>query len=410
MPAIDFGTGFINGLNTADRISRGRRAQDLQERSLDEATEHRDRRYALELEGAQATEDYRRKDLEIKQKNADSSAADRRSTRAIQMKNANTSASKEAREAKGEQTSALKERAAAEMQRVLTGAEPDLNLAGELKSNKLNHLSVPYWLDDQNVKDNIALRGILQKVGQGDFSQVNTPESLALIENVYADQLNVGAGELSASSGKAIRKKSLDGLHSAPGGQGIVATLKVMYQDGTTDVKPITLNRSSSPDDQVAINDLGTMLDDVQGRVQLAEVFSRDDVRQQLQGARASLFAADDAKSQTPQMKNIKYLQAQGMDFDEARDLVMMAKTNPIQATNNLAGKILESQAFLPPGQKLSPEEAFNEARRIIGVETPQEDAQLPPQEQYLKENPHLADQYKAKYGTLPGWFKQGQK
>ena len=222
------------------------------------------------------------------------------------------------------------ELAAAEFHKVLSGGAMDMDLLGELDEARLSHFSIPYWMNDETVKNNLSLQGVLHSVGQGDFSQINTPQTLGLIESVYKDQLDIGAGELSASAGKPIVRKGLAGFRAAPGGAGFVALLNVEYQDGSTDTKPITLNRSSAAEDPVAVKDIGEMMDDVASRVQLAQIFSQPAVRKAIEAGNAHLFnKGGDKGKATTEIRNIEYLVGNGIERDEAIEMVMFAKENP---------------------------------------------------------------------------------
>lgn len=371
MSAINFGTGFTQGFNTADRAARGRRALDLQEDRLEEAQKRSDQRQQLAVEGlelqreqAESQDNYRTQSLAIQQGRAEADAKWRENQMGRQDA-ADAAAASEREQAR------LRELAQAEMIKVTNGGQPDPQVQARIAEAGLPHLTVDFWLQDENVKKNLAGQQLLNDLQQsGDFSAVNRPETLGLLNDIYRDQIEKGIGEVSLTSGKRIVDKRLSGFmlspgHSTPeGSQGVVTKVRVVYEDGTSEEQPITLGRSSDRNDPVAINDVGTMLDDLTGRVKMAEVFSNKEFRQSI--AHLLPSASADGKNSTTDIKNIQFLTSNGMTFEDAKNTIFMAKNNPNQAISTLAGDILDNNLFAEEGQKLSPEQAYEKAHDIV--------------------------------------------
>lgn len=361
--AINFGTGFTRGFQVVDQANARERqldqAQDridLQESAIEQRGAIADERTALMRENAANTETHRQAIRE--NSNQQTAAA---------VSNAALNYKKFENEERAAKLAALRERAQSEFVRVIEGGEAlDTALLQELEGEGLRHLTIPYWVDDRNLQGNLALRDVLEQVGHGDFSKINTPETLSMIEAVYGDQLNTGVGELSSTAQKPIMRKSLSGLRAAPNGQGVVALVNVTYRDGTQDEKPVTLNRSSDPNDPVAISDLGEMLDDVAGRVQIAELMSQPEIQERVRAGNRQLFGTgEDAQKPTKEIQNIEYLIRGGMSRDEATGLVMYAKANP----GSEIGRIFDSLQRNNFGRKaVPPEELMGKAVQLWGT------------------------------------------
>lgn len=412
MQAIDFGAGFQSGFNTVDNHFQQNRALDQRDQALAESQRRADQSYALQTEqlditkqAAIDTKDYRDRTLKMQEEDAAATAQYRAGQLAISATNANIQGSRERRELRAEEYVNLQNRAKAEFGRVVTTGEIDPVFQQEVIDAGYPDLSVNYWAQDQNLNAILALRAPLVAAAKGDYSQVNTPESLAAFNQVYAPQIQVGIGEVSQSNGKKITGKEIAGFKLAPGNttpdgdQGVVTMLKVSYEDGTSDLQPVTLNRSSATDDNVAINSVGTMLDDVQGRVRMAEIFSRPEVRASMAAAQRTLFG-DEAENQDPtKIREIEALVAGGMprdqaiatvypqtggddapkireieglmklgnlSFEAAATLSNTAKTNPTAAVVQLTTELLKGNVLRGEEKEITPDEAKEKAIQMV--------------------------------------------
>ena len=95
----------------------------------------------------------------------------------------------------------------------------------------------------------------------------STPEGNALINDakylegmdyLYRDEVRKGVGDIDPASGKTITDKKLANIMITPDGRGLVLGVEVTYNDGSKDVRPVTNNRTSAPDDHpkvMPIND-----------------------------------------------------------------------------------------------------------------------------------------------------------
>ena len=367
MPAINFASGFLQGADTTDRMFARHRSLDQRDEAMAEARrrgeiadENMGRRTAVAERNIDLAEQ-NAEDQRTRNNRADA-RADSQEARAVSAENRAVSAQE--RQARIDSETRLKGMAAAEFEKVLNGGQMNIELVDQLEEAGLSHFTIPYWIDDTNLQNNLALRDVLAEVGQGNFNNVNTPETLSLIQAVYGDQLEAGVGEQSMSTGKPIMRKSLAGLRAAPNGAGVVALLNIEYADGTTDQQPVTLNRSSDPNDPVAISDLGEMLDDVAGRVRLASIFSQDEVQEMLRAGNNRLFGTPgQGEESTAQIRNIEYLTANGMDRQQATRLVMYAKTNPGTEIGRLFNTLADNNPYGSKGQ--TNDELYSEAVRL---------------------------------------------
>ncbi len=121
----------------------------------------------------------------------------------------------------------------------------------------------------------LALAPILEQVGRGDISAINSPESLKLLNQVLMEQINTGLGEFNQQHGSKIVKKEISSLEAAPGGKGFVAELLVTLENGVQYIAPRTLNGTTLDMDTVKMIDMGQAMDDLQGRILMAQHFEQ---------------------------------------------------------------------------------------------------------------------------------------
>ncbi|MAT95388.1 MAG: hypothetical protein CME59_22690 [Halioglobus sp.] len=390
MQAINFGSGVMAGYNTVDRSFQRERALDLDEARLAEASKRSDQR-----------DDLARERLAIDQQRLDNQAGYQQESLAIQRDNAANQQDYRQfqmdRTQRAEQMAMLQQRAKAHFQNVLSGGAYDRETDEQAVAMGMPHLSVQYWLNDQNVRDNLALRPMLVNAGKGDFSDLKTEEGMALLHNVYRDQIEQGIGEVSATNGKQIASKQLISLDAAPRGQGVTASVRVQYADGSSDVKPVTLNRSSAGDDPVSIYSVEEMLDDVQGRVRLAEIFQQEDVRKSLSSALGTFGGADDADSDLPaEAKLIKFYMKMGMSQDEAIAHAKEGKNSPEKMISDMAEAILDAdmsgKTTLQDALRQAKAAAASELGISVGGGAPADDGWTPEMEKayrVMRENPN---------------------
>ncbi|WP_279449602.1 hypothetical protein [Aeromonas hydrophila] len=94
-----------------------------------------------------------------------------------------------------------------------------------------------------------AQEGKLDPSTPEGHSMVNDPTFIKAAGTLYQDEVNKGVGDIDPDSGKTITAKQLNNIMVTPDGRGVVLGVEVTYDDGSKDVRPVTNNRSSSPDD-----------------------------------------------------------------------------------------------------------------------------------------------------------------
>ncbi|WP_370658338.1 cytokinesis protein SepA [Edwardsiella tarda] len=87
----------------------------------------------------------------------------------------------------------------------------------------------------------------------------NSPDAMAILNQVFAADLKRSVGQTDPDSGKKITDSQLIHLGRSEDQQGFIGTLQITYDDGSSAEKPLTRNGSSDPRDTVPIipvNDL----------------------------------------------------------------------------------------------------------------------------------------------------------
>lgn len=232
--------------------------------------------------------------------------------------------------------------------------------ADKLGMSSLNPLNPRFGQDGP-----VAAR-MMQQIGAGNLEYVNSPQGLADATVLYGDQIRSGIGEFVAPMGGKIVDKRLKKFHAAPGGK-FATEVEVTLDNGKKYTAPLTINRSADPNDPVQLTDMSVVMDDLHGRYSISRLAQDPE----FQRRRQSIIGVSGAgAAKTADVQTMEYLQAKGMPFEQARDMVMLAKTNPQQAISDYAGKILAGQKRLMPGDEgyLSPDQAYQESARIINA------------------------------------------
>lgn len=128
----------------------------------------------------------------------------------------------------------------------------------EAKAIGMENYLPDYWADESKVKANLGLLPAVEAIKNGNLDTINSPETLQAINAAYSEQIKKGVGEFISPLGKTITDKELAGYRSMrikPGEKArVVPMIKVTYNDGSTNIAPMTALRSSSKDDQVALD------------------------------------------------------------------------------------------------------------------------------------------------------------
>ncbi|MFQ2047800.1 hypothetical protein ACK34J_02430 [Aeromonas veronii] len=116
-----------------------------------------------------------------------------------------------------------------------------------------------------------AQEGKLDPSTPEGHSMVNDPKFIKAAGTLYQDEVNKGVGDIDPDSGKTITAKQLNNIMVTPDGRGVVLGVEVTYDDGSKDVRPVTNNRSSSPDDPPKVIPINDFLKPAYQRAALAK-------------------------------------------------------------------------------------------------------------------------------------------
>ncbi|MDF2414481.1 hypothetical protein [Aeromonas sp. 1HA1] len=116
-----------------------------------------------------------------------------------------------------------------------------------------------------------AQEGKLDTSTQEGHAMVNDPKFIKAAGTLYQDEVNKGVGDIDPDSGKTITAKQLNNIMVSPDGRGVVLGVEVTYDDGSKDVRPVTNNRTSSPDDPPKVIPINDFLKPAYQRAALAK-------------------------------------------------------------------------------------------------------------------------------------------
>ena len=271
----------------------------------------------------------------------------------------------------------------------------------EMKKSGLGDISIYSVIDNKEAHQNALASGkILQQLKSGNIHAVNTPESLKVINGIYKDQVKKGIGEFNSALGGTVVDKEIVGLETGPKKGSFVAEIEVTLDNGKKFTAPLTMNRSSDPNDNVRLIDGKVAMDDMFVRYQRARIADLN--RDQIQKSYDMQYGGESKEPGSATGKTIKDLIAFGVSKDMAIRLATQSKSDPEAAVRDFAGIILKNQDALSETQ-ITPEQAYNEARRVLmGSEAPQQNKAPEEAIKLLMSQPKLAPQFKEKYGYLP--------
>lgn len=116
-----------------------------------------------------------------------------------------------------------------------------------------------------------AQEGKLDPSTPEGHAMVNDPKFIKAAGTLYQDEVNKGVGDIDPDTGKTITAKKLNNIMVSPDGRGVVLGVEVTYDDGSKDVRPVTNNRSSSPDDPPKVIPINDFLKPAYQRAALAK-------------------------------------------------------------------------------------------------------------------------------------------
>ncbi len=280
--------GFLAGFNTMDRYQRGQKEDERMEKSMglrdamwqneQERQKVADERYQSELayrEGrdkladAKYDKQFALTERQMKASEARAGAAERRA------------AAQEARQQQEyEWQKTLRDKQLFQQenlpiyqsgwQLLREGKDPGEQFWAAAKDERAGLFNPHRWVEPGALDKStyvVKHTGNLMNLLKDGKLDPSTPEGNALINDakylegmdyLYRDEVRKGVGDIDPASGKTITDKKLANMMITPDGRGLVLGVEVTYNDGSKDVRPVTNNRTSAPDDHpkvILIND-----------------------------------------------------------------------------------------------------------------------------------------------------------
>lgn len=293
--------GFLAGFNTMDRYQRGQKEDERMERSMglrdamwqneQERQKVADERYQGELEygkgrdklaDARYDREFALTERQVKSAEARAGAAERRATAQEARQQQEFEWQKDLRDKQVFQQENLPIIQSG-WQAIIEGRVPGqqfYDVVGDPRGASFN----PARYLEKEFADSgevvVKHGGMLMRMAQEGKLDPNTPEGHALIndgkfikslDTIYQDEVRKGVGDIDPESGKTITSKQLNNIMITPDGRGVVLGVEVTYDDGSKDVRPITNNRTSAPDDHPKVIPINDFLKPAYQRAALAK-------------------------------------------------------------------------------------------------------------------------------------------
>lgn len=131
-----------------------------------------------------------------------------------------------------------------------------------------NPLNPKRFIGEQAIKDVTEINRIMPAVLNGDMDY-NDPAAISVMNNVLSARIQRGIGDKDPETGKTIKAKELGHIGLTEDGQGVIPTLKVTYNDGSTALKPMTRFGSTDPNDTIAPIALPRLMEEIRGYSQM---------------------------------------------------------------------------------------------------------------------------------------------
>ncbi|MBL0511857.1 hypothetical protein [Aeromonas media] len=293
--------GFLAGFNTMDRYQRGQKEDERMERSMglrdamwqneQERQKMADERYQGELEygkgrdklaDARLDRQFALTERQVKSSEARAGAAERRATAQEARQQQEYEWQKEQRNKQLFQQENLPIIQSG-WQAVAEGKDPGEKFWGVVRDPRAGSFNPERYLQQDYAdagKTFVTYAGNLVRQAQDGKLDPSTPEGHAAVNNpqfikaagtLYQDEVNKGVGDIDPDSGKTITGKQLNNIMITPDGRGVVLGVEVTYDDGSKDVRPITNNRTSAPDDHPKVIPINDFLKPAYQRAALAK-------------------------------------------------------------------------------------------------------------------------------------------
>ena len=280
--------GFLAGFNTMDRYQRGQKEDERMEKSMglrdamwqneQERQKVADERYQGELEyskgrdklaDARLDRQFALTERQVKSAEAHAGAAERRATAQETRQQQEYEWQKTLRDKQVFQQENLPIYQSG-WQLLREGKDPGEQFWAAAKDERAGLFNPNRWVEPGAIDKStyvVKHTGNLMNLLKDGKLDPSTPEGNALINDakyldgmdyLYRDEVRKGVGDIDPASGKTITDKKLANMMITPDGRGLVLGVEVTYNDGSKDVRPVTNNRTSAPDDHpkvIPIND-----------------------------------------------------------------------------------------------------------------------------------------------------------
>ncbi|HEA3088964.1 TPA: hypothetical protein RVR74_001252 [Aeromonas salmonicida] len=280
--------GFLAGFNTMDRYQRGQKDDERMDKSMSlrdaQWQNEQDRQkvadqryqesvdYAKERDGlgdARYEKEFALNERQAKSAEARANAAERRASAGEARQQQEYQWQTEQRDKQLFQQENMPIIQSG-WQAVSEGKDPGQQFWSIVRDKRAGSFNPERYLEPEYAeagKTFVTYAGNLVRQAQDGKLDPSTPEGHALINDptfikaagtIYRDEVSKGVGDIDPESGKTITGKELSNIMVSPDGRGVVLGVTVTYDDGSTDVRPVTGNRTSSPDDHpkmIPIND-----------------------------------------------------------------------------------------------------------------------------------------------------------
>lgn len=293
--------GFLAGFNTMDRYQRGQKEDERMEKAMS----LRDAMWQNEQERQKVADERYRGELDYsrgRDKVADDRAERQFSLTERQVKSAEARANASDRRAAAQESRQQQEYEWQKEQRnkqlyqqenlpiiqsgwqaVADGKDPGQQFWSVVRDPRAGSFNPERYLQQDYAeagKTFVTHAGNLMRQAQEGKLDPTTPEGHAAVNNpqfikaagtLYQDEVNKGVGDIDPDSGKTITGKQLSNIMITPDGRGVVLGVEVTYDDGSKDVRPITNNRTSAPDDHPKVIPINDFLKPAYQRAALAK-------------------------------------------------------------------------------------------------------------------------------------------
>ena len=374
MPALTtqgLAAGFQQGFGMARQVAQDAQAQAnyeaeqlAKQRAIQLEQERYNQRMAQEAIDRQNTADFRSQRLAN-----DAAAAE--ATAAYRQTQADAAAERDqfARDQATRQE--LKERGTYYVgSATLPGFTVNEELEAELNKAGLTRFIPGNIVDTENLTtlNNLSRMGT-EILNTGDLGRVNSPEFLDLYNKAFDAEISTGSGQVDPATGKVVKDKRV--VQFRPVGEGkFVTEVALVFEDGTqSEPRPVTMFRSGSPNDPVAADDPGAMIDMVLGRAEVARRLG--EMRGNIQSA-YDLISGKKGEKLPATAATIDYYMGLGYTRDEAVGFVTRSKSDPSSIAARVAQDMYKNDVDDMGNPKGSFSTYYRQAyRAITGEEAP---------------------------------------